>query len=90
MQADELIILTGVPQVYRDFGKQEQTPISSLTVLQARELCEEGQFEEGTMLPKIEAAIAYLEANPEGRVLITSLKNVKDALKGKSGTVITA
>lgn len=42
------------------------------------------------MLPKIEAAIAYLEANPEGRVLITSLKNVKDALKGKSGTVITA
>ena len=90
LQADELIILTGVPQVYRDFGKQEQTPISSLTVLQARELCEEGQFEEGTMLPKIEAAIAYLEANPEGRVLITSLKNVKDALKGKSGTVITA
>ena len=42
------------------------------------------------MLPKIEAAIAYLEENPRGKVLITSLKNVKDALKDKSGTVITA
>lgn len=90
LQADELIILTGVPQVYRNFRQPDQEPISSLTVPQAEKLCEEGQFEEGTMLPKIEAAIAYLKANPEGRVLITSLGDVKEALKGKSGTVITA
>lgn len=90
LQVDELIILTGVPQVYRNFGKSEQEPLSSLTVLQAGTLIEEGQFEEGTMLPKIEAAISYLEAHPEGRVLITSLGDVKDALKGRSGTVITA
>ena len=50
----------------------------------------EGQFEAGTMLPKIEAAITYLEENPKGKVLITSLDKVKDALKEKSGTVITA
>ena len=42
------------------------------------------------MLPKIEAAISYLETHPEGRVLITSLGDVKEALKGKSGTVICA
>ena len=42
------------------------------------------------MLPKIEAAISYLRENPNGNVLITSLGNVKDALKGSSGTVITA
>ena len=90
LQADELIILTGVPCVYRNFGQPEQQAIPSLTVAQARELCGDGQFEAGTMLPKIEAAIAYLTENPEGRVLITSLGNVKDALKGKSGTVITA
>lgn len=90
LQVDELIILTGVPCVYRNFGQPEQQAISSLTAAQAKELCAEGQFEEGTMLPKIEAAIAYLAENPEGRVLITSLGNVKDALKGKSGTVITA
>ena len=40
-------------------------------------------------LPKIEAAIAYLEKNPAGRVLITSLGTVTEALKGKNGTVIT-
>lgn len=42
------------------------------------------------MLPKIEAAITYLEENPHGKVLITSLGDVKEALKGRSGTVITA
>lgn len=89
LQVDELIILTGVPQVYRNFGKPDQDPIPSLTVPQAKDLCESGQFEEGTMLPKIEAAISYLQSKPEGRVLITSLGDVKDALKGKSGTVIT-
>lgn len=90
LQVDELIILTGVPCVYKNFGQPEQQAIPSLTVAQAGELCEDGQFEEGTMLPKIEAAVAYLAENPGGKVLITSLSNVKDALKGRSGTVITA
>ncbi len=88
--ADELIILTGVPCVYRNFGHPGQEEISALTAAQAKELCEDGQFEAGTMLPKMEAAIAYLTQNPAGRVLITSLGNVKEALKGKSGTIITA
>ena len=57
LHVDELIILTGVPCVYRNFGKPDQTALPSLTVRQAKELCEEGQFETGTMLPKIEAAI---------------------------------
>lgn len=90
LQVDELIILTSVPCVYRNFRQPEQQAISALTVPQAKELCETGEFEAGTMLPKIEAAIAYLAEHPQGRVLITSLGNVKDALKGKSGTVITA
>lgn len=90
LKTDELIILTGVPCVYRNFGKPEQEAIHALTTTQAKELCTQGQFEAGTMLPKIEAAFTYLEANPEGRVLITSLDKVKDALKGKDGTVITA
>ncbi|MCX4323784.1 MAG: carbamate kinase [Lachnospiraceae bacterium] len=90
LHVDELIILTGVPCVYRNFGKPDQQAIPSLTVAQAKELCEEGQFEVGTMLPKIEAAITYLEENPLGKVLITSLGDVKEALKEKSGTIITA
>lgn len=90
LNADELIILTGVPCVYKHFESPEQEAISSLTVPQAKELCAQGEFGEGTMLPKIEAAITYLRKNPRGKVRITSLANVKDALKEKSGTIITA
>ena len=90
LQADELIILTGVPCVYQDFEQPTQEALPTLTTARAKDLCAEGQFEAGTMLPKIEAAVTYLESNPAGKVLITSLDKVKDALKGKSGTVITA
>ena len=87
---DELIILTSVDYVYKDFGKESQSALTELTVTEARVLIAEEQFEAGTMLPKIEAAISYLEKMPEGRVLITSLTKVKDAVKGKAGTVVTA
>ena len=90
LKADELIILTSVPFVYRNFGKDDQTPITSLTIAEAKNDILKEEFENGTMLPKIEAAISYLEANPTGRVLITSLDSVSDAIRGKSGTIITA
>lgn len=89
LKVDELIILTSVPFVYRNFGKENQTPIDHMDVTEAKELIAKGEFEKGTMLPKIEAAISYLETVPEGSVLITSLSSVSDAIKGKSGTVIT-
>lgn len=88
LQADELIILTGVPVVYQNYGKEDQAEIRQMNVAEAKKYIEEGQFEKGTMLPKIEAAIAYLDQNPAGRVLITSLDAAADAIKGKNGTVI--
>lgn len=90
LRSDVLIILTSVDCVYRDFGTEHQTPIGSMTVAEAKEAIAQGQFEVGTMLPKIEAAIAYLEKVKDGRVLITSIGKGKDAVKGKAGTVITA
>lgn len=90
LSCDELIILTAVDCVYQDFGKESQSPVSSMTVTEAKELIAQGQFEEGTMLPKIEAAIGYLESKKDGKVLITSMAKVKDAVKGRAGTVITA
>ncbi len=87
--SDELIILTGVECVYRDFGTDCQTPIPSMTLGEVREAVAEGRFEAGTMLPKMEAAVTYLEKVPGGRVLITSMARVKDALMGRAGTVIT-
>ena len=89
LSADCLIILTGVDYVYRDYTSEKPTPFEHMTAAEAKELIAQGQFEEGTMLPKIEAAVAYLEKVPQGSVLITSLAQVKDAVRGKTGTRIT-
>ena len=90
LKSDELIILTDVECVCRDFGKETQSPIPSMDLATARRYVEEGQFEAGTMLPKIEAAIFYLEKVPGGKVLITDQRHVTDAIRGKTGTLITA
>lgn len=90
LKAEQLIIITSVPNVYTSFGTSEQRSIKEMNVAKAREYIEKNEFGEGTMLPKIEAAIHFLENNPEGEVIITSLGCVADAVKGKAGTVITA
>ncbi len=90
LHTDEFIILTNVPCVYKDFGSEAKTPLTNITLAEAKDLITANQFEAGSMLPKIEAAIAYLEKVPTGRVLITSMACLKDAMVGKSGTVITA
>jgi carbamate kinase len=87
---DELIILTGVECVYKDFGKETQSPVCNMNAAEAKEMIPAKEFGEGTMLPKIEAALAYLEKVPSGKVIITSIDRVKDAIKGKAGTIITA
>lgn len=88
--SDELVILTGVDCVYENYGTENQRPIASMTTAEAQQLMAQGQFEAGTMLPKIEAAISYLGKKPDGRALITSMDSLKDALKGRAGTIITA
>lgn len=90
LDANELIILTGVPCAYKYYGTDRQEPLDRLSVAECRQLIDEGHFEAGTMLPKIEASIAYLAKNPAGSVLIASIATAADAIKRKSGTIITA
>ena len=90
LEADELMILTSVPCVYSGYKTDEQTPIERMHVAQALDCIRAGEFGETDMLPKIRAAIAYLEKCPSGRVLITSIAAVDDALRGKAGTTITS
>lgn len=90
LKADELIILTDVECVYTGYRTAAQAPIAEISVAQAKEYIAKGEFEAGSMLPKIEAAITYLENVPAGKVLITNQKNVSAAVKGKTGTIITA
>ncbi len=60
-----------------------------MTVTQANQYIEQGQFGETDMLPKIMAAIEYLAQVPDGRVIITSLDKTADVINEKAGTVIT-
>ena len=90
IKADELIVLTGVDSVYTSFGKPDAKSIPSMDTARARELMAAGEFEPGTMQPKIEACVNFLEKNPGAKALITSIAAVPQALAGKAGTVITA
>lgn len=88
LAADLFIILTGVERVSRDFGKPSETALPRITMGEARELLAQGQFPPGSMGPKIDAAVRFVEAG--GReVLITRAESLEKALDGRSGTVIT-
>ncbi|HXV20524.1 MAG TPA: carbamate kinase [Desulfuromonadales bacterium] len=84
-----LVILTAVDFVYRSFGRPDQEPLPRMDVTMARRLLAEGEFAPGSMGPKIEAAIEFLEGGGE-EVLITLPENLADALDGKTGTRIVA
>jgi carbamate kinase len=93
LHADALIMLTGVEQVALDFNKPTQRWLDHMTLDEARQHAKDGQFPAGSMGPKIESAITFLEespeANREGVVIITSLEKAFDALMGRAGTHIT-
>ena len=88
--ADMLVILTAVEKVCINFNTPEQEEISEMTVEEAREYIKQGQFAPGSMLPKVEACIEYVEKYPEGKALITSLECAAAGLRGETGTVIVA
>jgi len=87
--AELLIILTQVDRAYINFGKATQKGLDRMTLEEARKYLKEGEFAPGSMGPKIEAAIEFLEAR--GRdVIITTPELMEKAMEGKSGTRITA
>ncbi len=85
--ADTLIITTGVSRVCINFGKPNQKALEEITVEETKEFVLEGHFPKGSMLPKIEASLSFLE-NGGKRVIITDPESLKDALVGQSGTHI--
>jgi carbamate kinase len=87
LDADVFAIATDVDQVYLDFEKETQRPIDRLTISQCRQLLKEGQFPQGSMGPKITAAIKYLELGGK-MVVITDHDHLLEALEGKAGTRI--
>lgn len=88
IEADALVILTAVEKAYLDFGKPSQKPIDVMTVAEAREYISQGQFAPGSMLPKVEACVKFVEAHPGGKAIITSLGHAAAGLRGQTGTTI--
>lgn len=88
VDADRLVILTGVEKVCLNFGKENEQQIDEMTVSQAKKYMQEGQFEAGTMLPKIETAIEFIGNSAVRSVLITKLNVSKEDSMGVDGTVI--
>ena len=90
LDADMLIILTAVEKVAVNFRKENEQWLDAMTPEQALQYAREGQFAPGSMLPKVEACIEYVEKFPEGKALITSLECAAAGLRGETGTVIVA
>lgn len=90
LKADMLVILTAVEKVALNFNTPQQQEIDSMTVAQARRYMAEGQFAPGSMLPKIQACVEYLEAHPGGRALITSLERAAEGMRGQTGTLVVS
>lgn len=88
LDADMLVILTSVEKVCLNYGTENEIPLEVMTVEEAKRYIEEGQFEEGTMLPKIQAAVDFIGNSAVKSVLITKLKDNDGGLDGTNGTII--
>ena len=89
LKVDRLVMLTDVSNVFLNYGKRGQQRLSKLTARECELYMDEGQFEQGTMKPKIEAALQYVSATGRDAV-IASLDRVEAAVLGNAGTRITA
>jgi len=88
INADAFVILTEVDQVAINFNKPDQKNLANVTYAECEKYIEEGHFAPGSMLPKVQAAMKFVKANPTQKAIIGSLAKGKDAILGKSGTVI--
>lgn len=88
IQADTLLILTGVDYVYINYNKPDQKKLEQVTVEEIEEYIKDNQFAPGSMLPKVQAAIDFVNKRENAKAIITSLGNLKNAMTGHSGTTI--
>jgi carbamate kinase len=88
VNANIFLVLTDVEHVYLNYNKPNQESINNITVRETEKHLKDGQFSAGSMAPKIEACIRFIKAGGE-KAIITSLDHAIDALRGKTGTVIT-
>ncbi|WP_239256545.1 carbamate kinase [Listeria ilorinensis] len=89
IDADLLLILTAVDHVAIHFNQPDEKKLGHVTVSEIEGYMEAGEFAKGSMLPKIEAAKAFVEFKPEAKAIITSLENICQLIEEEAGTVLT-
>ena len=89
LDADVLLLLTGVEKVALNYGSPSETPLDSMTVEEATRYIDEKQFSSGAMLPKVEAAVSFASSNKYRKAIITRIDTALAGLTGKTGTLIT-
>lgn len=87
--ADELVISTGVPKVYLNYGKPDEKALDRVTLNELKQYAAQGHFAPGSMLPKIQAVINFLEQGGK-KALITNPESLEEAVAGKTGTHVYA
>ena len=88
IEAEILLVITDVEKVSLNYGKPAQKELDHMTINDAKKYAAEGQFRPGSMGPKIESAIRFIESGGE-KTVITSIELAKDGLEGKAGTTIS-
>ena len=86
-KANIFVSVTAVPNVYINYGLENQQKLDRVSISEIKNLKKYGYFKAGSMLPKVEAAIKFAEQGGTG--IITDINHLKDALKGKAGTIIS-
>ena len=86
--ADYLVILTAVDNVYIDFNKPTQRKLENVSTTEMANFIDEGHFAKGSMLPKVQACLMFLENHPSGTAIISSLEKATLAIEEKAGTII--
>ena len=88
INANTFLILTAVEKVCLNYNTDNEVMLDSLTIEEAEEYIKEGHFAKGSMLPKIEACLDFIDNSDDRVAIISSLDKAKDAINGKTGTII--
>lgn len=88
VNADYLVILTAVDNVYINFKKPGEKRLEKVTIEEIKKYSEEGYFAKGSMFPKVQACVRFLEENKGKTAIISSLERAKEAFLEKTGTII--
>ena len=88
LNADILMILTAIDKVKIRFGKPDERSLDTMSLADVQRYIDDGEFAEGSMLPKVEACATFVKAAPGRKAIIAALDQASDAVKGKAGTAV--